>query len=125
KRLAAPRCAAAGIALEAGAVAHQREVAAFAAGFALVALGLGFGALLRRGSTGFRARVGAFLATGESLLLELLGGGEFELGLRLERGCPCGFRARLAATEGGDLPSTPTLSDNGGGWGRGGRRTAR
>src|SRR5262245_45492715 len=125
KRLAAPRRAAAGVALETCAVAHQREVAAFAAGLALVAFGLGLGALLRRGSTGFRARVGALLAAGESLLLELLGGGELVLGLGLERGGAGDFRARLTATEGGDLPSTPTLSDSGGGWGRGGRRTAR
>ena len=42
---ATPRRAPARIALHAGAVAHQGEVAAFAAGFAFVALGLGFRAL--------------------------------------------------------------------------------
>ena len=74
KRLATPGGAAARIALEAGAVAHQREVAAFAAGFALVALGLGLGALLRSGSTRFRARVGALLAARDDLLLKLFSG---------------------------------------------------
>src|SRR5262245_23144998 len=123
KRLTAPGRAAAGVALEAGAVAHQGEVAAFAAGFALVTLGLGLGALL--GGVGARlgARVDAFVAARQGLLLELLGGGELVLRLGLERGGAGDFRARLAATEGRDLPSTPTLSaDSGGGWGRGGRR---
>ena len=44
--LRAPRCATTRVALQARAVAHHGEVAAFAAGFAFVALGLGFGALL-------------------------------------------------------------------------------
>src|SRR4051812_12350456 len=44
--LATPRGASARIALHAGAVAHQREIPALAAGFALVALSLCLGALL-------------------------------------------------------------------------------
>src|SRR5215831_7804088 len=85
RALAAPRRAAASIAFEARAVANEREVAAFAAGLAVVALGLGFGALLRRQR--------------ELLLLKLLGGRELLLGL--ERGGALG--ARLAAAEGRDL----------------------
>ena len=54
---AAPRGAAAGVAFQAGAVAHQREIAAFAAGFAFVALGLGLGALAGGGRSEER-RVG-------------------------------------------------------------------
>src|SRR3989442_7932420 len=42
-----PRRAPARVAFEAGAVAKEREVAAFLAGFAFIALGLGFGAFLR------------------------------------------------------------------------------
>src|SRR5262249_62259439 len=91
---------AAGVAFEAGAVANEREVAAFAAGFAVVTLGLGFGALLRRQRPRIRARVGKLAAReGELLLLELLGGRELLLGL--ERGGALG--ARLAAAEGRDL----------------------
>ena len=41
---ATPRRASARVALHAGAVAHQREVSALAAHFALIAFGLGFGA---------------------------------------------------------------------------------
>src|SRR5262249_56252259 len=59
---AAPRGRAAGVAFEAGAVANEREVAAFAAGFAVVTLGLGFGALLRRQRPRIRARVGKLAA---------------------------------------------------------------
>src|SRR5262245_61418757 len=43
---ATPRRTPAGVALHACAVAHQGEVAAFAAGLAFVALGLGLGAFL-------------------------------------------------------------------------------
>jgi hypothetical protein len=43
---AAPRRGAAGVALEAGAVAHHGEVAAFGAGFADIALHPRFGPLL-------------------------------------------------------------------------------
>ena len=67
---AAPRGAAAGVAFQAGAVAHQGEIAAFAAGFAFVALGLGLGALLGR-----RPRVRCARPSGMAkalLLLELL-----------------------------------------------------
>src|SRR4029077_3730909 len=56
--LRTPRGAPARVALHAGAVAHQREVAAFAAGFALVALGAGLGALFGRGLLGVRLGVG-------------------------------------------------------------------
>src|SRR5262249_62065434 len=97
---AASRGAAAGVAFQARAIANEREVAAFAAGLAFVALGLGFGALLRRQRPRVRACVGK-LAAGqrELLLLELLGGRELLLGL--ERGGALG--ARLAAAEGPDL----------------------
>src|SRR5262249_33553306 len=101
-RSAAPRGAAAGVAFEARAVANRRQVAAFAAGLAFVALGLGLGALLRRQRPRIHARVGKLAARqSELLLLELLGGRELLLGLGLERGGA--FRARLAAAEGGDL----------------------
>src|SRR5215471_20087667 len=91
RALAAPRGAAASVAFEARAVANEREVAAFAAGLAVVALGLGFGALLRRQRPRIRARVGKFAARQrELLLLELLGGRELLLGL--ERGSALGAR---------------------------------
>src|SRR5262249_56796169 len=68
--LAAPRGAAAGVAFEARAVANEREVAAFAAGLAFVALGLGFGALLRRQRARARTRLGNLAAgDGELVLL--------------------------------------------------------
>src|SRR4051794_20184187 len=54
---ATARRAAAGVALHAGAVAHQSEVAAFAAGLALVAPGAGLGALLRGRRLGVDADV--------------------------------------------------------------------
>ena len=44
---ATPRGGAAGLAFQAGAVAHEGEVRAFGAGFADIALGLGLGALHR------------------------------------------------------------------------------
>src|SRR5438477_5364797 len=75
-----PRGASARVALHAGAVAHQGEVAAFAAGFALVALGAGFGALLGRGL------LGVGLGVGPVERIELLRGRELRLGLDLERG---------------------------------------
>ena len=79
---AAPRGAAAGVAFQAGAVAHQGEIAAFAAGFAFVALGLGLGALLGRHHACLRPPLG----DGEGvLLLELLRGRKLLLGLRFER----------------------------------------
>ena len=69
---AAPRGAAAGVAFEAGAIANEREVAAFAARLAFVTLGLGFGALLRRHCARARTRVDKLAARdGELLLLEL------------------------------------------------------
>src|SRR5262249_10461975 len=113
--------AAARIAFEAGAVANEREVAAFAAGFAFVALGLGFGALLRRQRPRARARVGNLAARDdELLLLELLGGRKLLLGLGLERGGA--FGARLAAAEGPHPaaarrapPHTPPPTADGGG----------
>src|SRR5579885_1752761 len=57
RRLRTPRRTPARVALHARAVAHQREVAAFAAGLALVAFGAGFGAFLARRGFGLRARV--------------------------------------------------------------------
>src|SRR5215510_15947638 len=119
RALAAPRRAAASIAFQARAVANEREVAAFAAGLAFVALGLGFGALLRRQRARARTRLGNLAArNGELLLLELLGGRELLLGLGLERGGA--FGARLAAAEGRDLAaagraSRATLPADGGG----------
>jgi len=82
--LTTPRRPTARVALEARAVPHQREVAAFAAGFAFVALGLGFGAALgSRGSracasvsnitAGVRSRVRTCLTAGEGRVLLLDG----------------------------------------------------
>src|SRR6185312_12127071 len=96
--LRTPRRRPARVALHAGAVAHQREVAALAAGFALVALGAGLGALLRGGVLGLRAhllRLGAHL--------ELLRRGELGLRLALERGGAGDLGARRRAAEGGDV----------------------
>src|SRR5512135_2949245 len=89
-----PRRAPARIAFEARAVAHQGEVAAFAAGFAFVAASFGFGAFLRRRRFGVRARFGA--------VLEFLRRREFRLRLGLERGGAGDFRARGGGGEGGD-----------------------
>src|SRR5215468_9538833 len=116
RALAAPRGAAAGVAFEARAVADEREVAAFAARLAFVALGLGFGALLCRPRPRIRARVGKFAARQRELVL--LGGRQLLLGLGLERGGALG--ARLAAAEGRDLAaagraSRATLPADGGG----------
>src|SRR5260370_37429913 len=69
-RSAASRGAAAGVAFQAGAVAHQREISAFAAGFAFVALGLGLRALASGGGAGLRALLAP--GEGEGLLLQLL-----------------------------------------------------
>src|SRR5437763_11964411 len=80
-----PRGAPARVAFHAGAVAHQGEVAAFAAGFALVALGAGFGALLGR------RLLGVGLGVGPVQRVELLRGRELDLGLELERGRAGGF----------------------------------
>src|SRR6266516_2699095 len=95
--LAAAGCATAGVAFQARAVAHQSEIAAFAAGLALVALGLGLGAFLCRKHSCACAR------QDDRLLLELLGGREFLLGLGLERRAAGDFCARLAAGKGGDF----------------------
>src|SRR5262249_5299345 len=104
--------AAARIAFEAGAVANEREVAAFAAGFAFVTLGLGFGALLRRQRPRARARLGNLAARDdELLLLELRGRRKLLLGLGLERGGA--FGAPLAAAQGRDLRA-PRPADGGG-----------
>src|SRR5215510_7536518 len=116
RALAAPRGTSAGVAFEAGAVANEREVAAFAAGLAFVALGLGFGALLRRHRARARTRVGNLAARdGE---LELLGGRELLLDLGLERGGALG--TRLAGAEGRHLAAAgraprATLPADGGG----------
>src|SRR5437763_15951919 len=107
-----PRGAPARVALHAGAVAHQREVAAFAAGFALVALGAGFGAFLGCGL------LGVSLGVGPVERVELLRGRELRLRLDLQRG-------RAGGVECGDVrgasrhPLTPALSHKG----RGSRRT--
>src|SRR2546421_9557877 len=85
--LRTPRGAAARVAFHAGAVAKQSEVAAFAAGFALVALGARFGALLGRGLLGVGLGVGPVEG------VELLRGRELGFGLELERGCAGGFGA--------------------------------
>src|SRR4051794_22323457 len=74
------RGASARVALHAGAVAHQREVAAFAAGFTPVALGARFGALLGRGM------LGVGLGVGPVECIELLRRRELGLRLELERG---------------------------------------
>ncbi len=105
--LATTRCAPARVAFQTGAVAHQREVAAFAAGLTLVALGFSLGAFLRRNRScahaciRHTARVSPW--QGERLLLELLGGREFLFGLGLERRAAGDFAARFAAAEGRDV----------------------
>src|SRR5437764_5202056 len=101
--LRTPRGAPARVALHAGAVAHQGEVAAFAAGFALVALGAGFGALLGCGL------LGVSLGVGPVERVELLRRRELRLRLDLQRG-------RAGGVERGDVrgasrhPLTPALS---------------
>src|SRR5262249_1796820 len=111
-----PRGTSAGVAFQARAVANEREVAAFAAGLAFVALGLGFGALLRRQRPRAGARLGNLAARdGELVLLELLGGRGLLLGPR-----GGAFGARLAAAEGRDLAAAgraprATLPADGGG----------
>src|SRR6516225_5976010 len=112
RALAAPRGTSASVAFEARAVANEREVAAFAAGLAFVALGLGFGALLRCHRARARTRLGNLAARDdELLLLELLGGRELLLGLGLERGGA--FGARLAAAA-GRAPRATLPADGGG-----------
>src|SRR6185312_7580638 len=97
--LRTPRRAAARIALHARAVAHQREVAALAAGLALVALGAGFGALLAR--RGFRVLLGVHRVDAE---LELPGRRQLRLGLGLERGGGAGVeRGHLQRSAGRSL----------------------
>src|SRR6516165_8312734 len=100
-----PRRRAARVALQARAVANEREVTAFAARFTLVAARFGFGAFLRRRRSRMRARFGA--------VLELLRRREFRLGLGLERGRAGDFRARARGGEGGDV-CDPTPSAAGG-----------
>ena len=100
--LRTPRGAPARVALQARAVAHQREISALAAGFAFVAFGAGFGAFFRRGLLGVGARVGPVH------LLQRLRRREFLLGLALERGGAGDFRARAGGGERGDVGSSPT-----------------
>src|SRR5260370_25099616 len=79
--LATPRCAPARVAFQTGAVAHQREVPAFAAALPFVALAFSLGAFPRRNRScahaciRHTARVSPW--QGERLLFELLGGREF------------------------------------------------
>src|SRR5205085_4767376 len=75
-----PRRAPARIALHAGAVAHQREIPAFAAHFAFIALGPGFGAALRLARRGGRCSSGAAPLQG----FELFRGREVVLGFLLQ-----------------------------------------
>jgi hypothetical protein len=107
--LRTPRRAAARIALHAGAVSQQSEVAALAAGFAFVAFGLGFGAFL--------GRRGLRIGLGPLQLLERLRRREFLLGLGLERGRAGDFRAGRVGAERSDVrprrPLTPALSRKG------------
>src|SRR5262249_58792357 len=77
--LRTPRRGAAGVALHAGAVAHQREVAALGTGFAFVAPGLGFGTFF--GGGGLRLRTGILRL---DAVLKLLGRRQLRLRLRLE-----------------------------------------
>src|SRR5260221_4292775 len=91
RKLRTPRRAPARVALEARAVAHQREVHAFRAHLAFVALGFRFGAARGRGGPGIGTRVGL----GErDLRFELLGGRELALGLGLERSGAGDFATR-------------------------------
>src|SRR5207253_2958663 len=90
-----PRRPPAGIALQARAVAYQGEIPALSTSLSFVALCLGLRALLRCGSAGFGAGVGT--REGQGGLFELLGGGEFLLGLGFQRGGAGDFGARLAA----------------------------
>src|SRR6266699_6335164 len=76
-----PRGAAASVAFHAGAVAHQREIAAFAAGFAFVTLGLGLGALFRRRGAGLLLRPGERIGRAPQALLGL----DFERGAAASR----------------------------------------
>src|SRR5215510_12128025 len=96
-----PRGASARVALEARAVAHQREVQALRAHLAFVALGFRFGA----------ARGGGRLGVGlgkRDLRFELLGRRELALGLALERGGAGDFGACAGGGEGSDIRySTP------------------
>src|SRR2546423_2331863 len=82
-----PRRAPARVALEARAVAHQREVHALRAHLAFVALGFRLGAARGRGGLGVRL-------SKRDLRFELLGGRELALGLGLERGGAGDFAAR-------------------------------
>ena len=91
--LRAPSRAPTRIALQAGAVPHQREVHALATHLAFVALGFRFGAAC--GGGGLRVGLGE-----GDLRFDLLGGREPALGLGLERGGAGDFGAR---GEGGDL----------------------
>src|SRR5260370_7965484 len=101
--LSPTRCAPARVAFQTGAVAHQREVAAFAAGLTFVALGFSLGAFLRRNRScahaciRHTARVSPW--QGERLLLELLGGREFLLGLGLQRRAARNFVPRFPPPE--------------------------
>src|SRR5579871_2830223 len=92
--LRTPRRAPTRIALQTRAVAHQREVAAGAAGFAFVAFGAGFGAAFGGDGFGVGANVGH--------LLERLGGREFLLNYGFEHGGAGDFGARSGSGEGGD-----------------------
>src|SRR5215470_3803786 len=101
--LRTPRRAPTGVALEAGAVAHQREVHALRAHLAFVALGFRFGAA--RGGRCLGVRLGE-----RNLRFELLGGRELALGLRLERGSAGDFGARGGGGEGGYFRRPPSLA---------------
>src|SRR5215467_14809110 len=77
---AAPASSAAGVALEAGAVAHQGEVAALSAALALVALDPGFRPSVRCQVILGEARPGTGVELALKLARDLLDGG---VGLRL------------------------------------------
>ena len=101
-KLRTPRRRAACVAFHAGAVAHQGEVAALAAGFAFVAFGARLGAFFGCG------RLGVCAGVGPGEMLERLRRREFWLGLGFERRAAGGFATGIGGVERGDIGGAPT-----------------
>ena len=98
--LRTPRRAAARIALQTRAVAHQREIPALAAHFAFVAFGFRLGTAFGGGRFGVGAGVEAVL---ERAMFERLRRREFLLGLGLQCRGAGEFAARAGAGKCGDV----------------------